>query len=292
MSQGRAWLFTLNNYTELEEEQLAEHVSEGVLTYLLYGHEVGPTNGTPHLQGYVVFPRKMRRGGVRGLPGLTRAHVECARGSFKSNLVYCSKEATNVIIMGVEPKGQGARNDLTDIRDRIMAGESIVTIADDHFGDFIRYGRGMERYAYLHQAHRSWPTINHVFVGPTRTGKTRLAYLKGGSHPDKVWLSDPTSLKWFDGYDGQDYAILDEFSGSSCSIKLLLRLLDRYPMRVQVKGGYAQWAPKVIFICSNIPIVDWYPNAHPEHVAAMMARFNYIIDFDMTTFDQLKFMPF
>lgn len=293
MTQVKRWIFTLNNYTEEEEAQLHLLVADNELTYLLYGHEVAPSTGTPHLQGYMECRRKKRLGGVRGLPGLGRARLAPAKASAESNLEYCSKEATDIVELG-KPKdsNQGKRTDLDDVRDRILAGESIVTIAHDHFSNFIRYGRGMERYEYLNQTHRSWPTINHVFVGPTGTSKTRLAYEKGGGHPDAVWISDPNSLKWFDGYNGQDYAILDEFSGSSCSIKLLLRLLDRYPMRVQVKGGYTQWAPKVIFICSNIPVDQWYCNAHPEHVAALMRRLHYILQFDKTTYGQLKYMPF
>ncbi len=57
--------------------------------YLVYGREVGD-EGTPHLQGYVQFLRKLRLSGVRRLHA--KAHWEVAKGSAKQNLEYCSKQ--------------------------------------------------------------------------------------------------------------------------------------------------------------------------------------------------------
>ena len=46
-----SYCFTCNNYTDLDIKQLKELT----YTYLVYGHEIAPTTGTPHLQGYVHF---------------------------------------------------------------------------------------------------------------------------------------------------------------------------------------------------------------------------------------------
>ena len=64
------------------------------------------------------------------------------------------------------------------------------------------------------------------------------------------WISND-SLKWFDGYHGQELAILDDFRrGMLSDWSFLLRLLDGYPLLVQVKGAHVKWCPKIIVITS------------------------------------------
>lgn len=41
--------FTLNNYTEEDERRIQE--SSEIYRYAIYGRELAPTSGTPHLQG-------------------------------------------------------------------------------------------------------------------------------------------------------------------------------------------------------------------------------------------------
>lgn len=52
-SQVRNWIFTINNYT-------SEPVFHTDMKYLIYGFEIAPTTGTPHLQGYVQFEKVKR----------------------------------------------------------------------------------------------------------------------------------------------------------------------------------------------------------------------------------------
>jgi len=77
---------------------------------------------------------------------------------------------------------------------------------------------------------------------------------------------------WFDGYFGQDIVLFDDFSGSEFKITYLLKLLDRYPMSVPIKGAFVQWVPRKIYITSNLDPDSWYPGAHEEHRAALRRR--------------------
>jgi len=55
----KSWPFTLNNYTlqnELDIQLLAK--MDNSILYLVYGREVCPTTGTPHLQGFIQFKTK------------------------------------------------------------------------------------------------------------------------------------------------------------------------------------------------------------------------------------------
>lgn len=88
-SRGRAWCFTLNNYTDEELAHMAKCVGKWII-----GKEVAPETGTPHLQGYVEFPNARRLGGVKKL--VTRAHWELAVADKLSNIKYCRKEGVTI----------------------------------------------------------------------------------------------------------------------------------------------------------------------------------------------------
>lgn len=90
--------FTLNNFTDGEQQDLTEFIEkDGRIQYFICGEESGDNLGTTHLQGYIRFDRKnfkCRQGTMsfwKGIPGLARAHFEPARGSDEDNKIYCSK---------------------------------------------------------------------------------------------------------------------------------------------------------------------------------------------------------
>lgn len=87
--QSSRWCFTLNNYTSDETQlviQLGEHE---LVKYLIFGREQGQS-GTPHLQGFIIFTRSVRRTRVSGL--IPRAHLEPARGTSVQASTYCKKD--------------------------------------------------------------------------------------------------------------------------------------------------------------------------------------------------------
>lgn len=248
MSRSRAWCFTLNNY-------------DGVLLpasfpkepcYLCYGEEVGE-NGTPHLQGYVFLPNAVGLSFVRAVA--PDAHWEVSRGSPEQNRDYCRKDG--IFTEFGELPVQGKRNDLLAVRDSISAGLSIPDLAAKHFGPFIRYHRGVflayDLLSPLSRPRESPPRIE-IHVGPTGCGKTRNAF---AAYPD-AWVSPPGPLQWFDGYNGQKSVILDEFHGGLMTYSSLLRLLDRYPLRLPIKGSFTNWRPDNICITTNSHPRHWY----------------------------------
>lgn len=62
---------------------------------------------------------------------------------------------------------------------------------------------------------------------------------------------------WFDGYEGEETLIIDDFYGW-CPHSMLLRVLDRYPFRCPVKGGFTWGLWKNVIITSNKHPKDWY----------------------------------
>ncbi len=96
--QSNRVCFTLNNYTEPEQDAITNYVeSSEDVAYAVVGEEVGEC-GTPHLQGFFHLTggrTEARKRGIKywkTLPGLARAHFEPARGSDKDNRLYCTKE--------------------------------------------------------------------------------------------------------------------------------------------------------------------------------------------------------
>ena len=274
--RSKRWCFTLNNPTEEETEfmqNLVENMKDGSststngveLTYMIYGIEQVSTR---HLQGYLELKNKTSLSTMKRLK--KRAHWEKAKGTSKQASDYCKKDGDFYEGGSIMP-GQGARSDLQAIKQKIEDGAHELDIADQHFEKWVVYRRSFQRYAALLEESRSWNTVVHVYWGKTGTGKTRFCM-------DQVMDStfwSPGDYKWFDGYSGQKIVIFDDYRGEY-PLQQLLKLCDRYPMSVPVKGGFVEWKPKKIYITSNIHPNEWYPTADKYSISAMFRRFNLI----------------
>ena len=117
----------------------------------------------------------------------------------------------------------------------------------------------------------------HWFWGSTGTGKSLAA---STSAPDAYWKS--ANGKWWDGYEGQDDVIIDEYRADFCKFDELLRLFDRYPLKVEVKGGYVEFVSKRIFIsCPKHP-ADVWDSLTEEDVSQFFRRIEHIKFFSVS----------
>lgn len=110
-----------------------------------------------------------------------------------------------------------------------------------------------------------------VFWGPTGTGKSRRAWDEATF---SAYSKDPRTKFWC-GYRGQENVVIDEFRGG-IDIAHLLRWLDRYPVRVEVKGSTKPLMATSFWITSNIHPDGWYPMLDRETYAALERRLNII----------------
>ncbi len=266
------WCFTLNNYNTEELKALESlATTAAVLQYLVIGKEVGEDNGTPHLQGYVVFKNKKRLTTVKKLIG-SRAHVEpkskWSTPAEASN--YCKKDG-DYQEFGECPGGSGTRSDLVELYTRIQDGASGSDIGQSYPSAYIRYGRRIDeliRRRGDRPRDRATGIEVYALCGRTGVGKTRFVWDRFGSDL-YVHGGNP---RFFDGYIGQRYALFDDYDGSVFKLSRFLRILDRYPLNVEVKGGFINWRPDIIFITSNKPVIEWYANAYQEHIDALNRR--------------------
>lgn len=244
---------------------LQSSLETGSFSFLLYGREVG-AQGTPHLQIYLETSGKMSLSSMKKIPGLSRCHLEKANGSSAQNLAYCSKEDENPFVGGSAMK-QGKRSDLVEIQGLLDGGATVDDIADSHFSKWVVYRKSFTAYATRLIPDRDWKTHVTVLWGTTGTGKTRFVHDQ--IHDSTFWT--PGDYQWFDGYKGQDIVLFDDFRGEY-PLALLLRLLDRYPMSIPIKGGFTKWAPRKIYITSNEPPRNWYPTAQFRSMGALLRR--------------------
>lgn len=256
------FVFTLNNWTEEEYSLLTEDFALQT-KWLVVAKETAPGTGTPHLQGACVLGSQMTWSRLKAVPCFARAHLEVMRGKPEDSAAYCSKEDEAPFVHGNMPT-PGKRNDLRLATDRILKeGTTVRDLAKDPEAAtvVVKFFKGLTVLRSLSLPDREGPPIVIWLHGATGTGKTRCAYESGaamaralGRDRDDIWISSG-GLRWFDGYDGQTVAIFDDFRAKHVtSFAFLLRLLDRYPVNVEFKGGSARWIPRVIFItCPSSP---------------------------------------
>lgn len=260
--KSRDFCFTLNNWTDLEYTAILAIECR----YLCVGKEVG-ASGTPHLQGYIYFdnPRSFRAIQKK----LKRCHLEPTAGTPQQASMYCKKDG-DFIESGTCPE-QGSRNDIAAVREQISAGQGMRQIVETATSyQSIRTAELLLKYK---EKKRDWmPNVIYIW-GKSGTGKTRWAY---DNFPmDDIHKQIASGLKWFESYDAHPVVLIDEVDSNTC-YSTLKALTDRYPLRVECKGGSRSFLPKVVVLTSLVhPEILWYD--YPENGKEMLRRLSRII---------------
>jgi len=267
--RGKYWVFTLNNPGS--DDIVASFPD---LEYAVWQKEKG-VQGTEHLQGYVIFKGTKQRTWVNSK--CVKAHWEPRKGSHSQARAYCTKEESRVDgpwECGQEPApGEpGKRNDLISLKRRLDQGATLKEVAEDEelFPVVAKHYKFVQLYRQLTGKQRDWPVFTQVIWGPPGVGKSRKARDLAG--PEAFWLSHPAgNTVWWDGYVGQEVVVIDEFYGW-IRLDMMLRLLDRYPLNVETKGGGAPIGIKKVIITSNVAPLEWYKSMPPSRLEALWRR--------------------
>lgn len=145
-TKHRFWIFTCNNYTAEDEKRLFDLKAA---EYILYGHEVGPEKGTPHLQGMLWTTKAYTKQNLRKIMKncwVARPGPEKALEYWQA---YCTKDQTGIVQRGIMPSKEevdedlkdqpGQRTDLERFRDAVKSGETNIKILmDEHDTVFAR----------------------------------------------------------------------------------------------------------------------------------------------------------
>jgi len=229
-------------------------------SYLCWGEEVCPDTGRDHFQAYIYFKdAKTFKAAAKVMEG---RHIEEPLGTIEQCIAYCKGDYTNrngkykplnavFKEFGTRPK-QGKRNDLNIVLEKIQNGNCTMRdiVATATSFQSIRMAEIQLKYF---EPPRKWPTLVYWFYGKSQTGKTKEAY---------EMCNDPyicmESTKWWEGYDGHEDVIIDDYRPEFCSFSMLLRLLDRYECRIECKGGSRQLrAKRIIITTPKSPEETW-----------------------------------
>lgn len=268
--RARGYCLTINNWTQEDYDKLSESQK---YDYLIIGKEVGE-QGTPHLQAYLYKHNNVAFSTIKKIA--PRAHIEIAKGTPSDNIKYCSKEG-DFQEWGERPS-QGKRSDIDNFAKAIASGMTEEELIDEHPNEMARFDRFYQRCKNIQLKKKAMDMDAgvevHVIWGDAGSGKTRYVY---DNHKltdiYKLEIGDGSSGSVFwDSYDGEPIILIDDFH-SNLKFDYLLRLLDRYPMKLNIKGGYTWRVAKKIYITSNIPPERWYPNiSNIELRNALMRR--------------------
>lgn len=267
MSKGsRAWCYTINNYTEEDRDGL--RALECV--YNIFGYERGE-KGTPHLQGYVHLKNAKTLSAVKKM--MPRAHLEPRKGTIDQAVDYCKKEG-DFEEFGVKPKTSKEKGEAEKGR-----WKRVLELSKS--AEWEKLAEEEPRLWCLHEdklRKKARVSAEPLDIGPGEKVHEWYYGVPGSGKSHKARMENPGAFikkknKWWDGYDGQDVVIIEEWSpDDKLSLQNLKEWADKWPFPGEVKGGLLPGLrPKKIIVTSN-----YHPNdccERSEDSLALARRF-------------------
>ena len=84
---------------------------------------------------------------------------------------------------------------------------------------------------------------------------------------------------WRNGYNYQEVVVIDDFDGY-LDFKFLLKLVDRYPITLDTKGGMITFNSKFVIITSNEHPRYWYEYRNEDAYNSLLRRINLLVKFE------------
>lgn len=253
----RAWAFTL-----FREDNNPPVFNPLLMRYLCYGSEICPKSKKHHFQSYIYFNngktfKQMKTFMFKWLG--ENPHFEICFSSDENNIEYCKKDG-NFSEFGKKPE-QGKRNDLMELKDLIIEGKkSVDEITIENPEAYHQYGRTLNKIEdiYLRSKYRTEKTKGKWYFGSSGSGKSHIAFKD--FDPKTHYVLNSSDNGYWEGYNGQNTVIIDEFTGE-IPYSFILKLLDKYPMTVKRRGREPlPFLSNNIIITSNLEPKEYYKN--------------------------------
>lgn len=264
--------------------------------YICFGLEVAPETGNKHIQGYIQLKDRKKFTFLHDYFDLHKKgkqdkfHIEYANGSVKQNQQYTSKtrdedEVPNKVWLEYgTPTKQGKRTDLTDLKEKLrkdpkslreLMKEDVVSTQQ------MRFVEGMQKYMFSHRDPKKPPKVFWIY-GSTGKGKTKLIY---DSFESVCPVSD---FKWPGNFYFQEECLLfDDFRAGDIPFHTLLKIVDRYPYTLAVKGSFVPLNSPFIVITSPKSIRKTFNEFH-EDLKQLERRIKAEINIDAEEIENLK----
>lgn len=265
MTRARGFCFTLNNPDQHnfgDPDKLLHRAKKYGCSFIKFALEIGE-EGTPHYQGFLYYnnQRVMTRVAKKLFKG--KAHLEIMRGNDFQNEQYISKDPIEgPYEWGTKPS-QGTRSDWTEVHNSIKKGASWLEIADTNAQLAYTCKRSIDESIAIHTKATTGERNVIWLWGDTGTGKTRTAYDAGATSME--W----SNATWRDYTAGTKTVVWDEFDKwTNVPWANILKLLDRYPVNVQMRYNNQAWTAETIYITST----DQPQNVVPTHLWTQVQR--------------------
>lgn len=261
--QARYWLLTIPADSWSPPATIPD-----ACTYLAGQRERGSNTGFEHWQLVAAFRRAVRLRTVKDLFG-RGCHAEPSRSDAANE--YVRKEdsaiAGTYFELGSKPIKRNSKTDWELVRSKAISGALNEIPADI----YCRYFNNLTRISQWNLKPARVPKECFIFWGKSRTGKSFRAWSEAS---DDAYPKDPLSKFW-DGYQGQEHVVCDEFRGT-VDVAHLLRWTDPYPQIVHVKGSSVVLKAKKFWFTSNLDPRQWYPNLDKDTLEALLNRFTIV----------------
>lgn len=250
--QLRHFGFTYNNYDKVDNwgVQLIASLENLGANYFIWGKEIAPSTGTPHLQGYVQLKKRKYFNVIcKSLPNI---HITIIRGSSQDNIDYCQKVDEDYFEYGEHrsvARGRAKQKEDWDILVNLASEGQLDEIREHNPREYALYYRTWNQMKMDNMVTVAEPKICLWIHGAPGIGKSRGAWsLLPDAYPKM-------SNKWWDGYKGHNDVILDDL-GTHMLFDLIKRWSDRYKVIGEVKGMSCSLRFVNFVVTSNYSIRD------------------------------------
>lgn len=226
----KCWLYTC--FYDLDKTIIPDELCE----YRIEGKELCPKTQKPHIQGYVIFKKKIRFTALKKLH--TNAQWTAANGSGWQNFVYCSKDG-DFLELGDRPK-QPKKKEKDTTYDEALAAttvqEALTIVKTKRARDYCLHGEAIERNLKRQKTPKyEAKYAKGTFVHAPELIETKAVLLAGKSNTGKTQFAlscfnNPLLIRHIDTLKtispDHDGLVFDDMSFRHWPIEAVIHLLD------------------------------------------------------------------
>lgn len=250
----RSWLITLFYERTDWKDVLEDFFKKSKADYACGQLERCETSGRRHIQAFLYVSKRISLSQLRKIN--PNAHYEKVTVEREDVIAYCGKEETKIegpFEFGVKPKfGQKAKA-LCSVERRKENNMKIIEngpmwAVENGYCDLLYLDKCMKNlnmYKLIKEQKKDSDGVRGVWIyGRPGVGKTHYART---NYPDAFIKAQN---KWWDGYQGEKYVILDDYDCKELAHYLKI-WLDKWSCTGEIKGGIVPLVYDKFIITSN-----------------------------------------
>ena len=295
-SQSRKWLLTINNPIDygFTREEIIVRCKMFMPEYFCMADEIA-TTGTPHSHIFIYSKAPLRFSTLK--KRFEGAHIEKAYGSPIENRAYVAKEGKwadeekaetkvegSFYEWGTLPEKEDRGSKLESLVQNISSGMRTIDIVKENpsFALKTRDVETLRQMMMIEQNGLVFRKLSVIYIwGKTGVGKTKSIYEENDIRSIYRVTNYRNNQVLFDGYDGEEVLVLEEYH-SNIPIGELLNYLDCYPLKLLARYNDRPAMYTKVYITSNISLDQQYIDVQrrmPEVWNAFLRRITKCLEF-------------